>query len=172
MRRRRSACMDRAEDYHRNVHRADAASTVIHHVAERARATGGLQRSGSLPRLRGCAHPNVRRAVVTTVKGMSSSARPRRQRHGKRRPLLPQTPSAVTRRQRLAARSQVWLLLPQLPWRAVQRPESDRSRSATRAEYAWRSRRASEWQRPSDRGCGAGVTSGERELKAGLPTAF
>ena len=30
-------------------------------------------------------------AVVTTVKGMSSSARPRRQRHGKRRPLLPQT---------------------------------------------------------------------------------
>jgi len=135
MRRRRGACMDRAEDYHRNVHRADAVSTVIHHVAERARATGGLQRSGSLPRLRGCAHPNVRRAVVTTVKGMSSSARPRRQRHRKRRPLLPQTPSAALRAAS-ASRPAPGSGCCSRSYLGEQRPESDRSRSATRAEFS------------------------------------
>ena len=156
MRRRRGACMDRAEDYHRNVHRADAVSTVIHHVAERARATGGLQRSGSLPRLRGCAHPNVRRACSRhhsqrhVVIGTPSSAAAWEAAAF----AASDTPSAVLRAasaSRPAPTPQVWLLLPTRSYLGEQRPirATGPSRSATRAEYAWRSRRASEWQRPS-----------------------
>ena len=138
MRRRRGACMDRAEDYHRNLHRADAAMQHCHPSCR-----GTCSRYGRPPAIRVtsspsrlCAperspssrHHSQRHVVIGTP---SSAA----QRHRKRRPLLPQTPSAALRAAS-ASRPAPGSGCCSRSYLGEQRPESDRSRSATRAEFS------------------------------------